>query len=265
MKKSWNKIDKILAGEIDPAYKKRAGLILKNTEGKKILEIGCGRGFYLKSFRKLFPEAEIVGVDKNKKYLAQIRVKGIKLIEADAQKLPLADNYFENVVASEILEHVDDDKKVLEEIWRVLKNGGKTMITVPNANYPLLWDPLNWFLKKCFNTHISSKVWWLAGIWADHRRLYTKKKIEDKIKKTGFKIEKSWSATHYCLPFSHFMFYAIGKNLVEKGLFKSMNRFENQKESRLRNFLLWPIKIVDGFNEGKNFKTSVNLIYKVRK
>ena len=137
MKKYWSKINKILASEIDPAYKKRAELILKNVKGEKILEIGCGRGFYLKSLKKMFPKAEIVGVDKNEKYLEKIGVKGIKLIEADAQKLPFSNDYFDNVIASEILEHVDNDKVILKEMFRVLKNGGTGMITVPNANYPL--------------------------------------------------------------------------------------------------------------------------------
>ena len=260
MKNFSDKVEKILAGEADPAYKRRAGIILENIKGSKVLEVGCGRGFYLKTIKKLYPTTEIIGIDKNKKY-----IKGLEAIEADAQKLPFGANSFDTVIASEILEHVDDDDKVLAEIKRVLRPRGVVLISVPNANYPLLWDPLNWFLERIFGKHISSNLWWLAGIWADHKRLYDKENLDKKIKKAGLKIEKSWRTTHYCLPFSHFLFYAIGKNLVEKGWFNSMNRFENQRKSLLREIILWPIKIIDHLNDGKDFETSVNLIYKIRK
>ena len=266
------KIKKLLAREPDPSYKRRAKIILNSLEldGKeKVLEIGCGRGFYLKTLKKLWPNLKITGVDLNKKYLTEAKKNlaglKIKLVKGDAQNLPFVDNSFSRIIASEILEHVSNDSKALTEIYRVLKPTGIAIITVPNADYPLLWDPLNWFLEKWFDKHIPSNIWWLAGIWADHQRLYTKKEIENKIKKSGFKIEKTWSTTHYCLPFSHFLFYGIGKNLVEKGLFKSMNRFEEKKESCLRDILLWPIKLIESLNRKENYKTSMNLIFKVGK
>ena len=161
MKKSWNKIDKILESEIDPAYKKRAELILKNIKGKKILEVGCGRGFYLKTLKKLWPNLKITGVDLNKKYLTEAKKNlaglKIKLVKGDAQNLPFVDNSFSRIIASEILEHVSNDSKALTEIYRVLKPTGIAIITVPNADYPLLWDPLNWFLEKWFDKHIISE------------------------------------------------------------------------------------------------------------
>jgi len=68
MKNYSSAIKKILAGEVDYAFRLRARIILENLSllrPKKILDLGCGRGFYLKAAGKLLPEARILGVDKN--------------------------------------------------------------------------------------------------------------------------------------------------------------------------------------------------------
>ena len=86
-------------------------------------------------------------------------------------------------------------------------------------------------------------------------------------KKTGFKTEKIWYSTHYCFPFSHFLFYGIGKNLVEKGILNSFNRFDcNNKKSWLNKFFLFPIKKMDFLNKEEQKKTEcVNLVFKAVK
>ena len=273
---SW-KIDKILESEIDPAFARRAKIIFQNLEvgpRSKILDLGCGRGFYLKGLRNLFPRTENTGIDLNPAYLETTRRflddPKTSIVQGDAQKLPFGKNSFDRLIASEILEHLPKDQKALKEIKRVLKPGGIAMITVPNKNYPFLWDPLNWALEKVFKLHLPSHIWWVAGIWADHYRLYTEEKLKRKIKKAGLKILQSWKTTFYCFPFSHFLFYGIGKNLVEKGLFPQLNRFEKEKQKGLLTKLVQlPINLVDQLNEkidkNQEMKRSVNLIFKISK
>ncbi len=149
----------------------------------------------------------------------------MRLIKADATNLPFSDKTFDRVIASEILEHIPNDQKAISEIYRVLKPGSIAMITVPNKNYPFFWDPLNWLLERIYSWHVPSNIWWLAGIWADHERLYDENGLKNKLEKVGFKIEKVWYSTHFCFPFSHFLLYGIGKNLVEKGLAQNFSRF----------------------------------------
>lgn len=262
-----------LKAEPDPAFARRAGIILENLElkkGDRVIDIGCGRGFYVNLLSNLNLSLEVFGIDLNEKYLKAAK-KGLKrkkvlLKKGNALKLPFETNCFDKVIASEILEHIDKDIMAVEEIYRVLKPGGIALISVPNKNYPFLWDPLNWVLERLFDKHIPSDIWWLAGIWADHVRLYEENELKTKLKKAGFKIEKCWLATHYCFPFSHFLLYGIGKNLVEKGLFKNFNRFHNHDNQSLFNkILLWPVRKIDFLNERDDFPTSVNLIYKVIK
>ncbi len=116
------------------------------------------------------------------------------------------------------------------EFKRVLKPKGKLVITVPNYRFPFLWDPINWLLMKIFNTHVNKNIWWLAGIWADHERLYTIKNLKRLVLLTGFKIKKIEAAIHWCWPFSHFFLYGLGKNLVEKMTLRQLNRFYLQEK-----------------------------------
>lgn len=271
-KSSW--VNKILSSEPDPAFARRAKIIFENLDisGKeKILDIGCGRGFYLKVLYSCFPKLKLYGLDLNQEYLNYAKrilaKKSVQLIKAEATNLPFGNNFFDRVIASEILEHLKDDQGAIKEIYRVLKPEGIALITVPNRNYPFFWDPINWLLEKFFNFHFPSNIWWLAGIWADHQRLYDEKKLREKLKKAGFKVEKTWLATQFCFPFSHFLFYGLGKNLIERGFFSDFNRFLYQpKQSLLNKILLWPIRKIDQLNEkNSQNKLSVNIIFKAKK
>ncbi|MGB9637560.1 MAG: hypothetical protein ACPLY7_02055, partial [Microgenomates group bacterium] len=95
-----------------------------------------------------------------------------------------------------------------------------------------------------------------------HVRLYNEQELREKLENSGFKIEKVLFATHYCFPFSHFLFYGIGKNLVEKGMCQSFNRFGGKSnQSFFKKFFLWPIKEIDKLNTDDNKSSSVNLVF----
>lgn len=273
MSRYLQKVEKLLSSEPDPAFARRAKYIFKNLDisGKeKILDLGCGRGFYLKTLLELWPDLKLYGVDQNKKYLdiaKRVLSTKVNLTRSSATKLPFKDESFERVIASEVLEHIKNDKKAISEISRILKPGGRVIITVPNKNYPFFWDPINWTFEIFFNKHIPKNIWWLAGIWADHFRLYSVKGLKNKLKEVGFQIIATRKLTGYCFPFSHFLLYGVGKNVVETGLLKSFNRFEKRNSQSLLNKLaLYPFKLVDKINEGKNdFKSSVNIVVYAKK
>lgn len=237
---STNNISRYLEKEMDPAFARRARIIIKELElsgNEHVLEVGCGRGFYEHMLSYIFPDLYINAIDINNDYLTKARntVKkdNVSFLQADALHLPWKDNTFDRILSTEVLEHLPDDLTALQEMYRVLKPGGRVVITVPNNNYPLSWDPINWFLERVFDTHIPSNIWWAAGIWADHVRLYTKDTLSSVIKASGFEIEKISFSTHHCMPFSHFILYGIGKNLVEFGFFKDSNRFSSDNRMSL--------------------------------
>lgn len=233
MKQHLDPIKKYLSKEIDPAFSLRAEFILRNIPEKKklrILEIGCGRGFYEGAVATLFPSSSITGIDLNGEYVSQakrnIQSDRVHFATGDATRLSFPDNFFDIVLCTEVLEHITSDRLVLQEMYRVLKKGGKAIITVPHKNYPFFWDPANFMLERLFGWHLPSRVWWLSGIWADHVRLYSEKELETKIENAGFRVTAMNRLFRYAFPFSHFLLYGVGKNLVELGVGKkSLNRF----------------------------------------
>ncbi|MCD4686064.1 MAG: class I SAM-dependent methyltransferase [Anaerolineae bacterium] len=209
--------------EADMAFKKRVQTIfewLPPTDEMTILDCACGRGFYLNMYRYV-SGCGLVGLELDAGVIQKARrnvghLPDITLTRGNIYHLPFPDAAFDGVILSEILEHIDDDVAGLREVWRVLKPGGVCAITVPNANYPFLWDPINWVLERVFGTRIQRGP--LAGIWANHVRLYRHEQLRVAVEAAGFIVEQERAFTHYSFPFIHNLVYGLGKPLLESGV-----------------------------------------------
>ncbi len=208
--------------EADMAFKKRVETIfewINPREDSLILDMPCGRGFYLNMFRYV-SGCRLVGADLDWDVMLKAQrnighLPNLMLNHASIYALPYPDNTFDGVILSEVLEHLDDDVAGLREALRVLKPGGVAAITVPNANYPFWWDPINKTLETVFQTHIGDGP--LAGIWANHVRLYTREQLETSVQASGFTIDETRAFTHDSFPFIHNIVYGLGKPLLESG------------------------------------------------
>jgi ubiquinone/menaquinone biosynthesis C-methylase UbiE len=235
-------LDALLRNEADLSFRRRVPIILDYLDpqpGDAILDCGCGMGFNVRTLASLYDVAPI-GVERNPVTLARAKVElqstSARLVRADALRLPFRDASFDKVLMTEVLEHIPDEAAALREIWRVLRPGGTYVLSVPNENYPFWWDPINKTLEKIARTHVPSHIWWLAGIWADHVRLYSKRGIRAALESRGFQVTDIVAYTHYCLPFHHMLVYGIGKNLLQGGLLpdglaRSADRFRSDENS----------------------------------
>lgn len=102
-------------------------------DSKLILDVGCGSGWIAKS---LIPKGKkVVSLDVSKlnplKVHNQIRNESHFPFVADSFKLPFKDNSFDCVIASEVIEHVYEPDKFLEELFRVVSKGGRMIISTP--------------------------------------------------------------------------------------------------------------------------------------
>jgi len=250
-------LDKMLSRVGDLNFRRRVITMLSYLDikdGDKILDAGCGEGFYTMIISNLW-KCEITSIDydteilnKAKKWLPnsdKIIVRQESLYEIKS-----SDNYFDKVLCTEVIEHLEDDKKAISELKRVLKTGGTLALTVPNKNYPLLWDPLNKIRESLGLGHFNPLNGFWGGIWAyDHKRLYLPKEIEEVVCSCGFEIKKTEALTHFGIPFNHLVLY-VGKNLynrmpVSEDMKKSMEKFE-WKDSDKKN--LWRVLLNLGFS-----------------
>ena len=144
--------------------------IVNNPESEfqnpKFLDVGCGTGANLEMLEK-FGAAE--GVDVSDEALEFCRAKGLRVHKGLAERLPFADESFDVVTALDVVEHLDDDVAGLQEMRRVLKPGGRTLIFVP----AFMW------------------LWGVQDDISNHRIRYTKRQIVERLEKAGFEIERA--------------------------------------------------------------------------
>jgi len=155
---------------------------------RPVLDIGCGFG----EFGGVFFSSSIeVGVDINEKEILQAASTGKyqKTIAVDARKLPFPDNSFSTVISISTLEHIPNNHKVFKEAYRVLKPGGKIIITVPtNQLYSsLLIVKILIFLNLKNLSHIYYRMLNKAF---KHVVIQSETAWLNQVKNVGFKIEK---------------------------------------------------------------------------
>ena len=111
--------------------------------GTSVIDVGCGAGRH--SFEAFRRGADVVAFDQSAEDLNDVdtilqamQEQGeapasakAEAVKGDALELPYADGTFDCVVASEILEHVPEDDRAIDELVRVLKPGGRLAVTVP--------------------------------------------------------------------------------------------------------------------------------------
>lgn len=150
-----------------------------------VIDVGCGAGRH--AFEAYRRGADVVAFDQNESELrdvnALLRAMGetgeapagasATVVRGDALNLPYADETFDCVIASEILEHVPEDDAAIAELIRVLKIGGTLAVSVPR------WLPeqVCWLLSEEYHSNEGG-----------HVRIYRASALRDKIAGRGMEL-----------------------------------------------------------------------------
>ncbi|MDI6903838.1 MAG: methyltransferase domain-containing protein [Methanocellales archaeon] len=143
-----------------------------------VLDLGCGSGIlaeFLSEYNRY------VGLDINKEYLRNLHSKKIDVVLGTAECLPFTHSVFDSVICAEVLEHVFNPKFVLMNIYKVLKDSGKVIVSIPNIAY---WDYRKELLFGRFPEN-KSKIY-----PPEHIRFFTKDDILWLLRNTGFECIK---------------------------------------------------------------------------
>lgn len=123
-------------------YIEKMKLLLNNVSGLRVLDVGCGVGGACLALAK--HANHVVGIEINPLAmpLARLNAKKMKggvvdFILASGLNMPFKEGSFNLVICNDVLEHVDDKKRLLEEINLVLADKGYLFLTTPNRIYPV--------------------------------------------------------------------------------------------------------------------------------
>lgn len=151
-------VDGILENErVKIEFVKKIGRCGISLAGKRVLDVGCGKGGVVLACAREGAQVTGFDVDNEELRIAIERMRceeledRITLLQGDAHEIAFSDNSFDIVISTSTLEHVVNPKRVLREMVRVTKHQGLCIISMPNPLYPreghyrVVWIP---FLPK---------------------------------------------------------------------------------------------------------------------
>lgn len=154
--------------------------------GDLVLDLGCGFGRH--AFEAARHGARVAALDYAEAELKEVRNTFDAMaaagevdpralagtVQGDATCLPFATGSFDRVIASEVLEHVDDDVAAFSELARVLRPGGTMAVTVP------AWLPE----KVCWALSSEYHAPFVPG---GHVRIYREREVRDRLQAAGLR------------------------------------------------------------------------------
>ncbi|HET9727930.1 MAG TPA: class I SAM-dependent methyltransferase [Acidimicrobiia bacterium] len=166
--------------------------------GERLLDLGSGGGRH--AFEAMRRGARVTALDYSAANLKDVGAVAGAMLEAneisydqwaglvngDALELPFPDASFDRVIVSEVLEHIWDDERVLAEVARILRPGGRIGATVP-TRWP---ERVSWALN-----------WRYHDTPGGHIRIYRQHELERRIERAGFVLRGSHHAHAFHSPY----------------------------------------------------------------
>jgi 2-polyprenyl-3-methyl-5-hydroxy-6-metoxy-1,4-benzoquinol methylase len=144
----------------------------------RILDVGSGDGYFADRVSRLKGSGEVFGIDISETAInkAKINYPTLNFSQGQIESLAFSDSFFDTVFAIEVLEHIVDVQRAIEELRRVLKKGGYLAITTTDFNLLKRLIIAAFFFRRYFApTH-------------PHIRFFDRKSLSDLLIKNGFSI-----------------------------------------------------------------------------
>jgi demethylmenaquinone methyltransferase/2-methoxy-6-polyprenyl-1,4-benzoquinol methylase len=149
---AYNKITRLLSFGRDQAWKKKLIRLFPYGENPVCLDLACGTGDITRRLAQRFPLGSVMGLDLNpvmlKKARELIRLRNVQWMEGGMEILPFQDESVDIVTGGYALRNSSDLENTLEEIYRVLRKGGKAaFLDFSRAPKSFIWKAQYGLLK----------------------------------------------------------------------------------------------------------------------
>jgi ubiquinone/menaquinone biosynthesis C-methylase UbiE len=219
---------------------------LKGIQGKKVLDVGCGTGRHLS---RLPADNELFGIDLSESMLMEARAKNTagSFEVASAEKLPFQENSFDVVFSSRVIQHMRDQQKMIDEMSRVCKPGGKVILICYNS-----WSFLNVYKHirmSWVGKVLNFPIGWLLkqrsffGPWGfEYDNYCSTPEVKKMMLKSNIKPQQSWGVSSAMPWFLVNFFIAKILELIAPWLLKAILKFYLWIDRTLARF--FPLKYI---------------------
>ena len=114
-------------------------LLHRLPDPESILDAGCGKGVFTLAAARAFPHASVLGVDqspllveRNARLAARLGLRNVRFLARDLTQM-MARARFDAILATDVLEHVHDDRDLLRRFFEALRPGGRLLLHVPHV------------------------------------------------------------------------------------------------------------------------------------
>ena len=172
--------------------------------GDKVLDIGCGLGYFTQLLAK---RGSVCGIDLDRESLEFAHKHcGASFLLSDALSLPFKNSTFDYILASEVIEHIPDEKIFLKELKRVTKKGATIVLTTPSLDGLL---------------HVSN-ICHESGTEYHYKEGYSKKELTEILESAGFEVVR--------IEYNMSFFTRILMEIIKLGYRAKYSSFEKQSD-----------------------------------
>ena len=175
-------------------FKEIAKIIVNEFNPKNILDIGYADGLLLECFYK--HGVECYGVDISKEalsYAPEELKPNLILLDIEKRDLPFKDNTFDVITILEVLEHLHNHRRIISEMYRVLKPGGIVLMSTPTESK--VYRFINKIVQKFVKTSSQVSDFDICG-FSPHINVHPKKFWVKEFESVGFTLLEDFKKSH---------------------------------------------------------------------
>ncbi len=147
------------------------------VQNGKFLDVGCGNGSSMQTMKDM--GWNVTGLDFDENAVAAAKESNLEVFVGDVFSQKFADNSFDAILMSHVIEHVPNPKEVIQECHRILKKNGTLSIITPNTNS---------------RGHKEFKSFWRGLETPQHLQIFSVESLGAITKQIGFNVVKSFSS-----------------------------------------------------------------------